>query len=269
MREFREKGYLAPLDVLTEAEATSLRHKLEEFERTCGAPINKAFRFKTHLVFTWVDQLVHEPRILDAIEALLGPDLLCLNTTFFVKEANDPAFVSWHQDTTYLNLSSPECITCWVALSRSTHKSGCLKVIPGSHRMDQIPHRDTFGSNNMLTRGQEVAVTVDTELAVELPLRPGQASLHHNRIIHGSAPNQSDDRRIGIAISYIPTSVRQLGQGRPTATLVRGRDNYGNFQLEIRPTSDFSPEALARHARITSDQARDLYTGTGISEFRQ
>jgi ectoine hydroxylase-related dioxygenase (phytanoyl-CoA dioxygenase family) len=254
---------------LAAPDAFAIRRKMEAFEASSGTKIAKAFRFKTHLIFTWVDALVHNPVILDAMENLLGPDLLCLNTTFFIKEAGDPAFVSWHQDTTYLNLSAPDCITCWVALSASTSEAGCLKVIPGSHLRDQLPHRDKFAPDNMLTRGQEVAVEVNPDEAVELPLAPGEASLHHNRIVHGSAPNRSDDRRIGIAISYIPASVRQAARTKPTAMLVRGRDSYGHFELERRPGADLEPDALERHAAITGRQVHELYAGTGVSQFRR
>ena len=91
-----------------------------------------------------------------------------------------------------------------------TKSNGAMQVIPGSHRLDQIPHRDTFAKHNLLTRGQEVAVEVDERQAVRLDLRPGEMSLHHVRLVHGSPPNTSDDRRIGYAIRYIPTIVSQV-----------------------------------------------------------
>ena len=73
-------------------------------------------RHKTHLLFTWLADLVRHPRILDAVEDLYGPDLLCWTTNFFIKEKANPAFVSWHQDSTYWGLSQPDVVTAWVAL---------------------------------------------------------------------------------------------------------------------------------------------------------
>ena len=141
-----------------------------------------------------------------------------------------------------------------------------MEVIPGSHKLDQIPHRDTFAEHNLLTRGQEIAVEVDQAKAVRLDLEPGEISLHHVRLVHGSPPNTSDDRRIGFAIRYIPTHVRQLF-GEDTASLVRGEHCYGNFELEPRPEQDMDPDMLALHQAITERNAKILYRGTGIESY--
>ena len=154
-------------------------------------------------------------------------------------------------------------MTAWVALSESNKANGALEVAPGTHLQDQIPHRDTFSKNNMLTRGQEVAVDVDPKSAVMLELEPGEMSLHHVRLIHGSAPNPSKRRRIGFAIRYIPTYVRQVSGSHDTATLVRGEDRYGHFELEQRPDADLSEAAIAYHAAVTGAHAQILMRGTG------
>jgi ectoine hydroxylase-related dioxygenase (phytanoyl-CoA dioxygenase family) len=206
------------------------------------------------------------PSIVDAIEDLYGPDLLCWNTNFFIKEGRTPAFVSWHQDSTYWGLSSPDVVTAWIAFSESNEASGAMSVIPGTHLMDQVPHRDTFNDQNLLTRGQEVAVDVDQSKAVRLDLRPGEMSLHHVRIVHGSPPNNSENRRIGFAIRYIPTSVRQL-HGDDSATLVRGVDRFNSFEHEPRPTQDMQPELVQLHKDIATRSAKILYRGTQIKSY--
>ena len=124
--------------------------------------------------------------------------------------AADPAFVSWHQDSTYWGLSTPDVVTAWVAFTPATEANGAMEYIPGSHKLDQIPHRDTFAKHNLLTRGQEVMVEVDHSRRRIITLRPGEMSLHHVRLVHGSPPSPSNDRRIGFAIRYIPTTVAQL-----------------------------------------------------------
>ena len=141
-----------------------------------------------------------------------------------------------------------------------------MSVIPGTHLMDQVPHRDTFNDQNLLTRGQEVAVEVDQSKAVRLDLRPGEMSLHHVRIVHGSPPNHSDHRRIGFAIRYIPTSVRQL-HGDDSATLVRGIDRFNSFEHEPRPTEDMQPELVQLHKDIATRSAKILYRGTRIKSY--
>src|SRR5437764_2692461 len=257
---YREEGYLAPIRVMGEDEALALRRQLETVEARMGGPLCGDLRHKTHLLFPFLADLVRHPRILDAIEDVLGPDLLCWNTNFFIKEAANPAFVSWHQDSTYWGLSAPEVATAWVALTPSNKANGAMAVIPCSHKSDQIPHRDTFDRHNLLSRGQEVAVAVDEAKAIPLILKPGEMSLHHVRLVHGSPPNPSPDRRIGFAIRYIPTHIRQL-EGEDSATLVRGTDRFHHFAPEPRPDREMAPEMLALHKRIAERSARILYRG--------
>ncbi len=263
---YLEHGYVTPIRVMTAAQATGIRERLEAFERSQGGPLKGALRRKSHLLFPWLNDLVRQERILDAVEDLYGADLLCWTTNFFIKEANDPAFVSWHQDSTYWGLSRPDVVTAWVALTPSKASNGAMQVMPGTHLCDQIPHRDTFSPNNLLTRGQEVAVEVDATKAQTVELNPGEMSLHNVRIIHGSGPNTSAERRIGFAIRYIPTSVRQV-EGDDSATLVRGVDRYKTFEHEPRPKQDLDPELIAVHQAIADRNARILYKGTSIQSY--
>jgi non-haem Fe2+, alpha-ketoglutarate-dependent halogenase len=264
--QYRRDGFLFPIRVLDEAAARTLRTKLEAHEAASGGPLQGSLRHKSHLLFTWLWDLVRNERILDAVEDLLGPDILCWSSSFFIKEARDPGYVSWHQDATYWGLSDPDVVTAWVAFSPSTVEAGAMRVAPGTHHQ-QFAHRDTFHQNNMLTRGQEVEVEVDPARAVDIVLKPGEMSLHHVRLVHGSEPNRSDDRRIGFAIRYIPTSVRQVIGPRDSATLVRGVDAYHHFDHETRPEHDLSEAALAQHRAITERQAKILYAGTQTESF--
>jgi len=264
--QFRSDGYIAPVRIMSEEAAAAIRARLEDHERNSGGPLRGDLKVKSHLLFTWLADLVRKDTILDAIEDLYGPNILCWNTNFFIKEPRNPAFVSWHQDSTYWGLDKPDVVTAWVALSPSNKENGAMEVIPGTHTMDQVPHRDTFDKNNLLTRGQEIAVDVDQSKAVRLDLRPGEISLHHMRLVHGSAPNPSDQRRIGFAIRYIPTYVRQL-EGNDSATLVRGIDEYRTFEHEPRPTQDLDPAFLALHKDITARSAKILYRGTQVTSY--
>ena len=264
--QFWRDGCVFPVRVMPQADALELRRRLETFEQDNGGPLKGALRHKSHLLFTWLGDLVRNDRIVDAIEDLYGPNLLCWTTNFFIKEARNPAFVSWHQDSTYWGLDKPDVVTAWVALTPSNKANGAMEFIPGSHTRDQIPHRDTFAKNNLLTRGQEVAVEVDESKAVAITLEPGEISLHHVRLVHGSPPNPSDDRRIGFAIRYIPTSVAQVA-GEDSATLVRGVDAHRHFELEPRPTRDMDPEFVALHRRIAERNAQILYRGTQVKNY--
>jgi hypothetical protein len=262
VRQYRETGYLAPIEVLSTAEAAEARAKLEAFEASAG-PLAGILRQKSHLLFTWLNDLIRHERILDAVEDVIGPDILCWGTSFFIKEPHNPAFVSWHQDSTYWGLEPADIVTAWVALSDSTTENGAMRVVPGSHTMAQVPHRDTFRPENLLSRGQEIMVEVDDARADTLVLKAGEMSLHHVRLIHGSEPNPSEQRRIGFAIRYLPTYVRQVAGARDWATLVRGVDRFGHFEPEQRPDSDMSEAARAYHAAVVGGHAKILMRDTG------
>lgn len=249
VEHFRKEGYLAPVRVISTERAAEIRGRLEEFEKRTGGPLSGDFRHKSQLLFTWVNDLIREERIVDAIEDLYGENLLCWTSSFFIKEPADPSFVSWHQDSTYWGLSSSDVVTAWLALSESNKANGALEVIPGTHLKDQLPHRETHAKDNLLSRGQEIAVEVNPGSSVVLELEPGEMSLHHVRLVHGSAPNRSKtQRRIGLAIRYIPTYVRQI-LGKDSATLVRGVDTFCTFEHEPRPAYDMDPECVAYHKK--------------------
>ena len=260
IQEYQTRGFLFPLEVMPESEASWYYEQFQAFERREGGKLSSRNQ-KPHLFLKWLSDLIRDPRILDPVEDVLGPDILCWNSGFFVKNAHDPARVTWHQDSTYWGLSKPDIVTAWVALTPSTVENGCMRVIPETHTSDQLPHRDTFGKNNLLTRGQEIAVEVDESRAIDIVLRPGQMSLHHVRLVHGSEPNQASIRRVGFAIRYVATHVEQLTGEQDSATLVRGNDRYGHFLLEPSPVSDFHPDALAFHAKALETFTRIVYSG--------
>jgi ectoine hydroxylase-related dioxygenase (phytanoyl-CoA dioxygenase family) len=260
VQQYERDGFLFPLPGLQRDEAQGYRRRLEAFEKRNGGPLKGNMRHKVHLLFPWAHEIVTHPKILDAVEDVLGPDIICWATNLFTKEAHDPAFVSFHQDATYWGLQPNDVMTAWVALSDCPANSGPMKFMPGSHKQ-QLTHRDTFHANNLLTRGQEIEVEVDESKAAQVVLKAGQMSFHHVMVVHGSGPNESDDRRIGLAIRYVPTYVRQVKM-RDTAMLVRGQDRHGNFDLEPAPKADADAEALAAHKWAMDRQVAVLYQGT-------
>ena len=195
---------------------------------------------ETHFFLKWVYRIVSHPRVLDAVESVLGPNILVWNSHWFPKFPRDRAYVSWHQDATYWGLSPANVTTAWIALSASTPENGCLCVLPESHRPPLLPQRETYAPDNMLSRGQKIAVAVDEAQAVDLPLRPGEFSLHHIGVVHGSGPNRSAVDRIGLAVRYISPDVVQSGSERELVLLVRGQDEYGNFELADPPQEDMA-----------------------------
>ena len=259
IRQYRDEGYYFPVPVLTVDETLALRQKLEAFESSQGHPLDGAQRSKSHLLFKWVDDVMRDDRLVDAIEDLIGPNILCWNSVFWIKEAHTPSYVGWHQDLKYWGLDNDKLVSVWIALSPATRESGCMSVLPGSHRRQMLQHDDTYQENNMLTRGQEIAVDVDEAETVLMALEPGQASFHNVKSAHGSGPNNSADRRIGLSLHYMPTHTRQTLADWDTAALVRGEDRFGNFVHTPRPAADFDPEAVAFHERATAATREIVY----------
>jgi len=154
--QYQCDGFLFPIDCLTPDEVRHYRDRLEAFEREQGDTFGKLpnlVRSKSHLLFTWMDDLVRHPKVLDAAESVIGPNILIYHLTSWLKEPNDPSHVSWHQDGTYFGLEPAEQITAWIALTDSTPDMGCIRIIPGTHVIGQQPHKDTSTPGNLLSRG--------------------------------------------------------------------------------------------------------------------
>ncbi len=265
---YARDGYYFPLRAMRSDDAKRYLAALEAHERAQGGPLQSNMRHQVHLLFTWANELVRHAEILDPVEAIIGPNILCWVTNFFIKEPKDGNFVSWHQDATYWGLEPHDkIITAWLAFTDAPVESGAMKFMPGSHRDGQIAHHDTFHEKNLLSRGQEVAVEVDESKATDVVLKAGEFSLHHVLTTHGSHPNRTDNRRIGLSIRYIPTTVRQT-KIRDAAMLVRGVDTYGHFDLMPDPVANFDDAARAVHADSTRRLIAAVYSGTDKVELR-
>lgn len=249
--QYNRDGFVFPVDCLTPEEVRHYRFCLEAFEQEQGDTFGKLpnlVRSKSHLLFTWMDELVRHPKVLDAVESLIGPDILLYHLTSWLKEPHEPSHVSWHQDGTYFGLEPYDQVTAWIALTDATPEMGCVKILPGTQVIGQRPHKDMPAPGNLLSRGQTIDHKLDYTKYELMPLRAGQISLHHTHVVHASEPNRTEQRRIGIGVSYIPTRCRLINDVRVTATLVRGQDSYGHFDLEPRPAADFDTAARAAHA---------------------
>jgi ectoine hydroxylase-related dioxygenase (phytanoyl-CoA dioxygenase family) len=256
LARYREEGFLSPVPAIGPDAARGLRAKVEAVEARNGGTWPRHQSLKAHLVYTWLDAIVRHPAILDVVEDIVGPDILCWSSRFFIKDPNDGGFVSWHQDVPYWGLDvSGNILSAWLAVSPATRENGVMKVVPGSHRA-LVRHKEGV-SNNLLLRGQEVAVTVDESQAVYMELAAGEMSLHQGLMFHGSEESRGGDRRIGFAIRYMPAHVKPVaGLPRDSVTLVRGRYAYDHFDLESPPAHDLAPDAVERHRRATETYAR-------------
>jgi ectoine hydroxylase-related dioxygenase (phytanoyl-CoA dioxygenase family) len=244
VQHFRQHGYVFPFRAISAAQARQYRERIEAYEKAMGDDANKSLKIKAHLALPALVELARNARILDAVEDLIGPDILLFGASVFAKNSHDRRYVSWHQDSAYFGLAPHEEVTVWVGFTDSNRANGCLRVLPGSHIGPDYKHVETYAKDNMLAKGQSL-VGIDESGAVDVELSAGEFSIHHERTAHGSLENRSDDRRIGFAFFYIPTHVQSL-TGRRRATLVRGADRHGYWDAEQLPTHDMDPAAMAQ-----------------------
>ena len=240
--QFWNEGYVLPFDCLSTEQARDARTKIEAYESTIDGDISRYIRVKAHTAFLWLMNIARDPKILDPVEDLIGPNILLYLSTFWFKDANDPRYVSWHQDSAYYGLDPHDVITLWLAFTNSSPENGCVRILPRTHLGEEFVHNETYATNNLLARGQSIE-KIDDSNPVDLELKAGQFSMHHERLVHGSAPNTSNDRRLGMSFTYLPTNVRCSLAGR-TAILVRGVDEFGYWGRDQEPKCDLDPDCM-------------------------
>lgn len=238
LEAYGRDGILFPIPALTREEVALYRASVEDLESRLGGKPSPAQMVQPQLHFPWAYELATHPAVLDAVEDVLGPDVLVHSASIFSKHPHTPDYVSWHQDGYYWELDAPRLVSAWIALTGSTAENGCMRVVPGSHTHRRLPHTSSPGAaNNLLAAGLEVAVEVAESEARDVTLKAGEMSLHHVNIVHGSNPNGSGGKRIGFAVRYVAPEVRQT-LAHHEVLLARGRDDHHHYRLAEPPTGD-------------------------------
>ena len=256
-------GFVFPIDAISEKEARAVRADLESAEAELADDPEKLMLLRSYpdRLLPSFDKLIRNPNLIESVSPILGTNLMVWSSGLFIKEANSSKIVTWHQDLNYWGLNELNEITAWVALSPANVASGCMRFVPGTHTRQIVPHVDTFAENNQLSRGQEIAVEVDDSDGVDVTLKPGQASLHHGHLFHSSGPNTTDDRRIGSAIRYVSTSMKQKTGDRTLVALVNGEDHYGHFTIASPPQGRLAEADFELCRRDAKIRRRLLYEG--------
>lgn len=247
--QYDRDGFVHPVRVMAEDEAVALRREIEAFEAAQGRSLHGTQITKCALRFPSVYRMASRTEILDAVEDLIGPDILMYQNGAWFKEPDSGAYVSWHQDATYYGMDPLDLVTCWVALSPATRETGCMQVAPGSHRAGQLPvDYSEVSPDNLLSSGQNTRYQIDESGIVAMELRPGEMSMHHVCLVHSSRPNRGADRRCGFSIAYMGPHVRQTTHCRAGAMLMRGEDRFGHYPLDERPPlAADDPATVRRH----------------------
>ena len=257
---YQRDGFVAPINIFTADEVAQILAELDAAEAAHGEQLQAAGRNNAHYVLPVLDRIAHDQRILDAVEDVIGQDILVAGTTLFIKEPETTGFISWHQDARYIGLEPHDWVTAWLAISDVNEENGCMRMVPGTHAAPLVDHVDTFGEDNMLTRGQTVP-DVDEASAVPVEMTGGQLSLHHPRIVHGSGPNLSQRRRLGFAIqSFIAPDVDQV-IGKNWAQLARGEDKYYHHGIAGHPKGVMNPDDIAFRNMTNEELSKIFYAG--------
>ena len=234
LKQYKDEGFVSPINIFSKEKAKEIRNEIELIENKIPGELEKSGRYNAHLISPLLDEVTHNSKILDAVQSLIGENILICGTTLFIKNPNEQGFVSYHQDAKYIGLEPLNWVTAWVAITDSNEKNGCMRMWSGSHKNNLKAHDQKFNEGNLLTRGQTVK-DVPKEETIPLVLEAGQMSLHHPTVVHGSELNKSNDRRIGFVIqSYIGTNVKQV-LGKNSVQLARGVDEFNYHEIIGRP----------------------------------
>ena len=251
LQQYEDEGFVSPIDIFSKDKAKEIRDEIETIEKKFPGELEKAGRYNAHLISPLLDEVTHNSKILDAVQSLIGKDILVCGTTLFIKNPKEKGFVSYHQDAKYIGLEPYNWVTAWVAITDSNEQNGCMRMWSGSHKEKIKDHKDTYDQNNLLTRGQTVQ-NVPIEKITPNILKAGQLSLHHPMIVHGSGPNKSNQRRIGFVIqSYIGTNVDQV-IGKVYVQQARGKDTFKFHEHTKRPV-----ELMNKNDMILKNKANE------------
>jgi non-heme Fe2+,alpha-ketoglutarate-dependent halogenase len=240
---FDRDGVCFPIPVLSAAEVAAARAHVDRLAEAHGGVLKRFDR--SHLFFRWAHDLALHPRVVGAVCELLGDDVVVWGSLILSKPPHDPGFVAWHQDGAYAGfLGTAPAVSAWIALTPSTIESGCMRVVPGSHRV-KLEHAVKHAPQNLLSHGQEIAADVDERDAADIQLQPGEMSLHHVDIIHGSNANSSSWARTGFIVRY---STPEMLRSVTPVLVARGRDVSHLQVLREAPGEDFDESLRAYRA---------------------
>ena len=260
IKNYKDDGYVAPIDVLTSDEANEIRREIEKIEKRWPNELSGLGRNYVHMISPVFDKVCHNSKILDAVESIIGKDILVGGTTLFIKDPDSKGFVSWHQDAKYIGFEPHNWVTAWLAITDASEENGCMRMWRGTHKEKIRYHKDIFNKSNLLTRGQTVQ-NVSLKDTVSNELKAGQLSLHHPMIVHGSTPNRSNNRRIGFVIqSYIGTNVDQV-IGKVYVQQARGIDKFKYHEHTKRPVELMSKKDVALRIRANYELSKIFYSG--------
>jgi hypothetical protein len=255
VRRYQEDGILFPVRIVRSSEMGRFQDGFRKLELRSGG-VQKYTR-SPHLFFPWAWELATLPSLLDAAEDLLGPEVVIDSSLLLCKYPRDPAFAPWHQDGVRSGWFKTPSVSAWIAIVDATVENGCMKVIPGTHRQGRVEHTEAVRENSIFGAGAEIEVQVDESKTVCVVLAPGETSFHDSNIIHGSAPNQSDEKRICLIVRFVTPLFQRVNSSAP-AVRARGSGCLSHMTLQEKPPTGNDDECFARWQAFAADPERKI-----------
>ena len=261
IKQYKDKGFVAPIEALSQNEANEVRDEIEFIEKKWPRELEGLGRNNVHYISPIFDKVVHNSKILDSVEDIIGTNILVGGTTLFIKDPDQKGFVSFHQDARYIGFEPHNWVTAWLAITDANEENGCMRMWKGSHKKNLKYHNQKFDENNLLTRGQTIE-NVPINETTSVVLKAGQLSLHHPKIVHGSGPNNSKDKRIGFVIqSYIGSNVEQV-LGKMYVQQARGNDTFKYQEHVKRATELMNNNDITTRKKANEELSKIFYSGS-------
>lgn len=266
VQQYQTEGYLFPIQVFSSEEVVHFKSEFERTKALLGEHATPHDLRQPQIHFRWAYDIATHPKILDVIEDLIGPDILVSRGSIFFKDPG-PGYYTFHADAYPLGISNEHAYkfaSVWIALTDSNEANGCMQVVPRSH-LTKIEHTETLfadehNQNSAVSRGLTVMMDIEQAEKVSFILQPGQMSVHHANLVHGSGPNRTNQSRIGIVMRYMAPQVKENAKLNHPVIVARGHDDYGyNDHLRHVPSESLEDGLQAMAAFVAGHPEGYIY----------
>tara|TARA_A100001015_G_C15034020_1_gene734913 strand:+ start:1513 stop:2313 length:801 start_codon:yes stop_codon:yes gene_type:complete len=254
IKEYNESGFFFPLNALDQNKVDYYLSSVYDCQTSNNNNPKLDCLNKSYLLFKWANSLIREKSILNHVSKILGPNLFCYSLNIFIKPAKSESFVSPHQDSSYWDLSPPSLLTAWIALTDVEENQGPVCYWSKTHKKGDIPFENINNKNNLLKTGQTSKIDFHNYKKNKVLLKSGQMSMHHLMVVHGSEKNTSNRDRVGVAIRYMSTNVKNTKM-KKSAMLVSGADEFNNWFHETEPVNDLGKQEIINHQKAMRNQS--------------
>ena len=234
---YNELGYVQPFRVFDEEEIAGIRGYFNRLMSDLGPQGSYGINcYQARMAGIY--DIATNARILDLVEDIIGPNIICWASAILSKKPHDPKQVPWHQDAGFWKLSPARTVTVWLAIDDADEENSAMRFIPRTHNQGEIK-TSSMGEESVFHKGIADAESYGAPFTNSL--KAGEMSLHADMLVHGSLANQSDRRRCGLTLRYCSPESKIIdpdwAQG-VEAIIARGQDQSGHWQHHARPKND-------------------------------